>query len=210
MSDPRRFYEEPAGGAKRSAPAVERNRQPILEVLRDWLPESGLVLELASGSGEHAVAFAQAFPNLEWQPSDLHPDALASIAAWRDEAQLPNLLPPIEIDASAHAWPVDQAGAILSINMVHISPWASALGLIENAARLLKPGTPLILYGPWLTDATEPAPSNLAFDKSLRTRDPEWGLRRVEEFALAARERGLELAERRDMPANNMMLLFRP
>ena len=209
MSDERRFYEGFAGGAKRSAPAVERNREPILVVLRGWLPTSGLVLEIASGSGEHAIAFAEAFPNLEWQPSDLHPAALGSIAAWREEANLPNLRMPIEIDA-AGAWPVGHADVILSINMVHISPWASARGLIANAARLLDAGAPLILYGPWLTDASEPAPSNLAFDETLRARDPEWGLRRVEDFAAAARERGLNLADRRDMPANNMMLLFRP
>ena len=210
MSDGRRFYEGSAGGAKRSAPAVQRNRQPIIDVLRDWLPASGLVLEIASGSGEHAVAFAEAFPNLAWQPSDLHPDALASIAAWTREVGLPNLRAPIEIDAAADNWPVEHADAVLSINMVHISPWASALGLIANAGRLLDAGAPLILYGPWLTVAVEAAPSNLAFDESLRARDAEWGLRRVEDFAAAAEEQGLQLVERRDMPANNMMLLFRP
>jgi tRNA G46 methylase TrmB len=118
-----RFYEAPASGARRSAPAVLRNREPIAEVLREWLPASGLVLEIASGSGEHGVYFAQRFPRLEWQPSDIHQDALSSIAAWRDESGLPNLDAPISIDAAAPDWPIERAEAVLSINMVHISPW---------------------------------------------------------------------------------------
>ena len=205
----RRFYEAPAGDAiRRSAPAALRNREPIAEVLADWLPPSGLVLEIASGTGEHAVFFAERFPQLEWQPSDLHSDALASIAAWRAAADLPNVRPPIVIDASQPDWPVERADAVLSINMVHISPWESALGLLDGAARLLPPGGPLILYGPWLTDAIPTAPSNLAFDSDLRRRDPSWGLRRVEDFAAAAGERGLGLVETRPMPANNLMLLL--
>jgi hypothetical protein len=210
MTDERRFYEQGASGARRSAPAAQRNCEPIIEVLREWLPPSGLVLELASGTGEHAVAFARAFPNLDWQPSDIHPDALASIAAWRDESGLPNLRPPLILDAASPDWPIERADALLSINMVHISPWASALGLIDGAARLLPPGGALILYGPWLGDAIETAPSNLAFDADLKRRDPEWGLRRVETFAEAARYRGLRLERQRVMPANNLMLLLRP
>ena len=128
VTDGRRFYEAPAARARRSAPAALRNREPIAEVLREWLPERGLVLEVASGTGEHAVYFAEAFPDLEWQPSDVHPDALTSIAAWRDAAGLPNLREPIVLDAAASGWPIDRADAVLSINMVHISPWASALG----------------------------------------------------------------------------------
>lgn len=205
-----RFYEAPAGGtACRSAPAAIRNREPIAEVLRDWLPPSGLVLEIASGTGEHAAYFAERFPALEWQPSDVHPDAFASIAAWRAAAGLPNLKAPIMIDASEPEWPIEQADAVLSINMVHISPWPSALGLLDGAQRLLSPGSPLILYGPWLTDAVPTAPSNLAFDADLRRRDPSWGLRRIEEFASEAGRRGLELVETRAMPANNRMLLLR-
>jgi hypothetical protein len=176
-------------------------------VLADWLPERGLVLEIASGTGEHAVHFSERFPDLEWQPSDRHPDALESIGAWRVEAGLPNLRAPLILDAASPDWPIERADALLSINMVHISPWQSALGLIQGASRLLEPGGPLILYGPWLKDDISTAPSNLAFDADLRRRDPEWGLRRVEDFAAAAPR--LNLAEVRAMPANNSMLLFR-
>ena len=207
----RRFYEGPAGGnARRSAPAALRNCDPIAEVLREWLPDAPLVLEVASGTGQHSVYFAEAFPRLEWQPSDMNGDALASIAAWREESELPNVRSPIVIDASKPAeWPVEAADVVLNINMAHISPWAAALGLIAGAARLLPPEGPLILYGPWIKDDIETAPSNLAFDADLKSRDPDWGLRRVEDFAAAAAARGFELVETRAMPANNLMLLFR-
>jgi hypothetical protein len=210
VTDERRFYEASAAGARRSAPAALRNREPIAEVLREWLPKSGLVLEVASGTGEHAVYFAERFPNLEWQPSDMHPDALTSIASWRAPAELPNVREPIVIDASASKWPIDRADAVLNINMVHISPWSAALGLLDGAARVLAAGAPLILYGPWLKEDIPTAPSNLAFDQDLRSRDPAWGLRRVEDFAAAAEERGLRLEQTRAMPANNLMLLLRP
>lgn len=204
----RRFYEDSGEGARRSAPAALRNREPIATVLRDWLPPVGVVLEIASGSGEHAVHFARAFPALEWQPSDLDPGALASIAAWGGEADLANLRQPVTLDAASPEWPIDGGvDAVLSLNMVHISPWSAALGLIAGAARLLRPGAPLILYGPWLEEGVEPAPSNLAFDADLRRRDPVWGLRMVEEFAAAASP-AFSLRERRSMPANNLMLLF--
>ena len=209
MGDVRRFYEAPADGARRSAPAALRNRDPIAEVLAEWLPESGLVIEIASGTGEHALHFAERFPQLEWQPSDIHGDAILSIAAWRDAAGLPNVRAPVELDASSPDWPVDRADAVLSINMVHISPWASALGLIAGAARILPSGGPLILYGPWLMADTPTATSNLEFDASLRARDPEWGLRSVELFAAAAADKALRLEQTRAMPANNLMLLFR-
>jgi hypothetical protein len=209
MSDVRRFYEIPAEGARRSAPAAMRNREPIAEVLQEWLPARGLVLEIASGTGEHAVFFAERFPALEWQPSDVHPDALESTTAWREAAGRPNLRVPLVVDAASPDWPIDCADAMLSINMVHISPWASALGLLDGAARLLAPGAPLILYGPWLKDVIETAPSNLAFDADLKRRDPAWGLRRVEDFAAAAEERGLAIEATRPMPANNLMLLLR-
>jgi SAM-dependent methyltransferase len=186
-----------------------RNREPIAEVLQEWLPERGLVLEIASGTGEHAAFFAERFPALEWQPSDVHSDALESAAAWREAAGLPNLRVPLVIDAASPDWPIDRADAILSINMVHISPWASALGLLDGAKRLLAPGAPLILYGPWLKDDIETAPSNAAFDANLKRRDPAWGLRHVEDFATAAEERGLAVEATREMPANNLMLLLR-
>jgi hypothetical protein len=210
MAHDRRFYEAPAADARRSAPAVLGNREYIAEVLREWLPERGLVLEVASGTGEHIVYFAEAFPGLDWQSSDTHRDALASIASWRDASGLPNVRPPVELDASAPHWPVERADALLNINMVHISPWAAALGLLDGAARVLTTGGPLMLYGPWLKDDIPTAGSNLAFDRDLRSRDPEWGIRRVEDFAAAAERRGFRLEQTRLMPANNLMLLLRP
>lgn len=209
MADEKRFYESEAAGLRRSAPAALRNREPIGDVLESWLPQEGLALEIASGTGEHAVYFAERFPALVWQPTDIHEDALRSIAAWRDAAGLSNLKSPMVLDASAPDWPIGKADAILSINMVHISPWASALGLLDGAARLLEEGAPLICYGPWLKDDIETAPSNLEFDRNLKSRDPEWGLRRVEDFQAEAVKRGLVLEEVRSMPANNVMLLFR-
>ena len=209
MGDERRFYESPAAGPRRSAPAALRNREPIADVLREWLPPSGLVLEIASGSGEHVVHFAERFPELDWQPSDIHPDALGSIEGWRVETRLTNVRAPIALDAAAADWPIRQADAVLSINMVHISPWASAAGLIAGAARLLPRDGPLILYGPWLQDGVDAAPSNLAFDADLKRRDPAWGQRRVHDFAAEAAKAGFTLEASRSMPANNLMLLFR-
>ena len=208
VADKSRFYEGPAAGSKRSAPAALRNREPIAAVLAVWLPATGLALELASGTGEHAAHFARAFPDLIWQPSDVDPLALASIAAWEGESGLGNLRPPVTLDAASANWPIDRADAVLSINMVHISPWGSALGLIEGSARILPSGGALILYGPWFKDDIEVAPSNLEFDADLKRRNPEWGLRRVEDFADAAAAKGLNLVEVRAMPANNLMLLF--
>jgi hypothetical protein len=168
-----------------------------------------VVLEIASGTGEHAAFFAERFPALDWQPSDIHPAALSSIAAWREAAGLVNLLPPLTLDAASPGWPIDRADAVLSINMVHISPWDSALGLLDSAGRLLGAGSPLILYGPWFKDDIPAASSNLEFDADLKRRDPAWGLRRVEDFAAAAAPRGFALAELRAMPANNLMMLWR-
>ena len=204
MND-RRFYEGPVEASKRSAPAALRNVDLIGDVLAEWLPGSGTVLELASGTGEHALAFARRFPTIEWQPSDAASEALASIAAWREGGPA-NLLPPVFIDAASIDREVGPVDAMLSVNMVHISPWASALGLLDGAASLLPIGGPLILYGPWIEEGVETAPSNLAFDADLRARDPQWGLRAVEAFAGEAAVRGLILAERRAMPANNIML----
>ena len=192
------------GDIRREAPAVARNVGAIGDVLADWLPKSGLVLEVASGTGEHALAFARRFSNIDWQPSDPDLLALASIAAWRIDAPA-NLLEPIAIDAASLDWPIDRADAILCINMVHISPWASALGLLDGAARLR---SPLILYGPWLVDGQDTAPSNLAFDTDLKSRNASWGLRLVSDFAQEAAKRGLKLSEIRPMPANNQMLLL--
>ncbi len=192
--------------AKRHAPATERNRDPILEVLREVLPASGLVLEIASGSGEHAVHFASALPTLTFQSSDPDPDAVASIAAWGWEANLPNLRTPLQLDASAD-WAFDHADAILCINMIHISPWAATLGLLRNAARILSVGAPLYLYGPYRREGIPTTPSNEAFDQSLKARNPEWGLRIVEDVVAAAA--GFDLERLVEMPANNLSLIFR-
>jgi SAM-dependent methyltransferase len=193
---------------KQHAPATERNREPIREVLGRELPPSGTVLEIASGSGEHAVAFARAFPHLTWQPSDPDERALASIAAWRDEARLPNLAPPIMLDVTG-AWPVERADAIVCINMVHIAPWEAALALFEGAGRRLAPGGLLFLYGPYRFGGVFTAPSNAAFDASLRGRDPRWGVRDVEDLRAAAAAQGFTLGEPVALPANNHVLLFR-
>ncbi len=199
----------PQEADKRHAPATLRNREAIVAVLRDTLPESGVVLEVASGSGEHAVHFAQAFPALQWQPTDPDAAALASIAAWRAEAPLDNLLPPLMLDAASADWPVTQADALLCINMVHISLWSATLGLLRGAARLLPPGGPLYLYGPYVQAGIETAPSNLAFDQSLRARNPGWGLRDVADVEAAAAGAGLWLERIVPMPANNLSLIVR-
>jgi cyclopropane fatty-acyl-phospholipid synthase-like methyltransferase len=204
-----RFYEASVQGALRSAPAALRNREPIADVLADWLPERGLVLEIASGTGEHVVYFAERFPDLEWQPTDFHPDALATIRSRCAEARLGNIRSPLVLDAASSDWPITAAGAVLSINMVHISAWKSALGLLDGAQRILPLGGALILYGPWLSDDFETAPSNLDFDSDLKIRNPAWGLRRVEDFAREALARGLVLEQARKMPANNLMFLLR-
>lgn len=196
-------------GAKRHAPATLRNRDAIAAVLADWLPPAGTVLEVASGSGEHVVHFAAAFPRLDWQPSDPDADALSSIAAWSADERVPNLAPPLMLDAAAADWPLASADAVLCINMVHISPWEATLGLLAGAARILSRGAPLILYGPYLEAEVETAESNRAFDAGLRARNPEWGLRDRHQVAAAAVDAGLGFAERRAMPANNLMLLFR-
>ena len=193
---------------KRSAPAALRNRQPILEVLREWLPSEGLVLEIAAGTGEHAVAFAAASPALDWQPTDADPEARQSIAAWRSEEGTANLRPPLDLDVTAAEWPVARADAVLAINLVHIAPPSAGEGLLDGAARLLGPGAPLILYGPWRVRGEKLASSNHQFDQSLRARDPRYGLRELTQFTANAAARGFTLAERRDMPANNLMLRF--
>ena len=198
----------PAAAGKRHAPATERNRDAILAGLRDELPSSGLVLEVASGSGQHVVHFAAALPALDWQPSDPDPAALASIESWRQEAGLPNVRPPLRLDASAD-WPVERADAILCVNMVHISPWEATLGLMKGAGAVLPPGGLLYLYGPYLRENVETAPSNLAFDASLKARDPQWGLRRVEDVIAAAAHEGLVFRRLLEMPANNLSLIFR-
>lgn len=198
----------PAGG--RSSPAVARNTGPILDVLRAHLPHRGAVLEIGAGSGEHAVAFAGALPGLAWTPSDPSPEARASIAAWAGTAGLPNLLDPIALDVlDTVSWPDGPFQAVVCINMIHISPWAASEGLMALAGRRLRPGGLLALYGPYREADVPLAPSNAAFDESLRARDPAWGLRDRDAIVALARDERLALTMRIEMPANNLMLLFR-
>lgn len=194
---------------KRHAPATARNSEPIGAVLEAELPASGTVLEIASGSGEHAVFFARRFPNLLWQPSDLDLDALASIAAWWEEGNAENLLPPVQLDASSARWPLERADALICVNMVHISPWEATEGLLAGAAAILPPGAPLIIYGPFLEKEVETAESNIAFDASLKARNPAWGLRDRSELDLLAERAGFTRSARHGMPANNLTLVYR-
>lgn len=164
---------------------------------------------MASGSGEHAVHFARALPNLAWQPSDPEAAALRSIAAHARLAGQPNLRDPVHLDAASPDWPVARADALVCINMIHIAPWSAAEGLMAGAGRLLPAGAPLVLYGPFHEEGRPTAPSNEAFDADLRRRDPRWGLRRLEEVGQLAARHGLSLAERIEMPANNLTIVFR-
>lgn len=193
-----------------SSPATARNKDLILEVLRGHLPASGQVLEIASGAGEHAVHMAANLPGLIWQPSDPDPQALNSISAWRAQEGTANLRAPIELDAARpDSWRVTAADAIVCINMIHISPWAATEGLFAGAARLLPVDGVLVTYGPYLEDGVETAPSNLAFDESLKSRNPAWGIRRREDVEALAANHGLALHARIAMPANNLSLVFR-
>ena len=194
----------------RTSPSTARNRQPILEALRPRLAPGARVLEVASGAGEHAVYLATRLPGVAvWQPSDPDPEALVSIAAWRDDAGLPNLAAPIRLDAADPAnWPQGPFDAVVCINMIHISPWAATLGLMAGAARGLAPGGRLFLYGPYIEAEVPTAPSNLAFDENLKSRDPAWGLRDLADVIEAARAQGLAFEERIVVPANNLVVVF--
>lgn len=193
------------------SPAVARNTEPILEVLRAHLPARGRVLEIAAGSGEHAVAFARALPGLTWTPSDPSAEARASIAAWAGAATLPNLSAPLALDVLDEAtWPTESVHAVVCINMIHISPWRATLDLMRLAGQsLTQPGGMLVLYGAFRETAVPLAPSNADFDRNLKARNPDWGLRDLDTVVETARAEGLHLTLRREMPANNLMLLFR-
>lgn len=191
------------------APATSRNRDPILDVLRALLPPAGLVLEVASGTGEHAVHFARALPDLTWQPSDPSPQARESIAAWTEAENLTNIRAPIALDASAADWPIAQADALVCINMIHISPWEAAEGLMRGASAILGPGAPLFLYGPYRRGERPLEPGNEAFDRDLRSRDRRWGLREVADVTALAERWGFAAEALVEMPANNLSLLFR-
>ena len=193
----------------REAPAVARNREPILQVLRGLLPSPARVLEIASGTGEHAVWCASQLPDVMWQPTDADAEALASIAAWREAAGLSNLLPPALLDAQApERWPDVRVDVVVAINMVHIAPWSATAGLMRGAARVHEPGGLLYLYGAFRAPDVPLAPSNAAFDASLRARDAAWGIRDLQAVADEAAGQGLSLVETITMPANNLSLVF--
>ena len=195
---------------RRVAPATSRNREPITKVLRQHLPSAGLVLEVASGTGEHIVHFASALSaDLIFQPSDPDAGARASIHAWVGSTSVRNVLPAIALDASADAWPIQRADAVICINMIHIAPWEAAVGLVRGAARLLPAGGLLYLYGPYRRDGRHTAPSNEAFDRGLRMQNATWGVRDLETVAGLATEHGFVQPLIEEMPANNLSLTFR-
>jgi SAM-dependent methyltransferase len=197
-SDPRQYR-----------PHVARNRDAILDVLRRVLPPTGLVLEVASGSGEHATYYATKFSALNWQPTDPDQEAVASIAAHRAETGAPNLLPPLHLDVTAERWPVERADAVICCNMIHIAPWAACEGLIAGAARILPAGGLLYLYGPYKIGGGHTAPTNQAFDDRLRAQNAAWGIRDLEEVTALAVRHGFVPAETVPMPANNLSVMFR-
>jgi hypothetical protein len=191
------------------APATVRNRDLILDVLRDVLPMTGVILEVASGSGEHVVHFARNLPRRVFQPSDPEPEALRSISAWVKATDVTNVRESIVLDASQSPWPIASADGIICINMVHISPWDATVGLIRGAAATLPPGSPLYLYGPCKRKGFATAPSNEAFDRNLRDRNPAWGLRDLEAVAAIAQSVGFSVPAIVEMPANNLSVVFR-
>jgi SAM-dependent methyltransferase len=195
-------------GSWHSAPA-ERNTGPILDVLAGVLPAQGKVLEIASGTGQHVVAFARAFPHLRWQPSDLDPDLRTSVELRVSEAALENIASPVDLDVMRLPWSVDAADAVVCINMIHVAPWPATQALFRGANRILGPGGVLVTYGPYMREGQHTAPSNEAFDEALKARDAEWGLRDIDVVSNVARVNGFTLEEVIAMPANNFSLVFR-
>lgn len=195
----------------RLSPAAERNKEPILTVLRQLLPERARVLEIASGTGQHAAWFAAGMPGWTWQPTDLQADALPAIEAWTAETGAANVLPPLRLDVLDAAWPLDSTppyDAVYCANMLHIAPWACCVGLMQGAARHLVPQGLLVTYGPYLENGTPTSPGNLAFDESLRRENAAWGIRRREDVQQEAWRAGFVLRERHAMPANNLLLVW--
>lgn len=195
--------------ARRNAPAALRNRDLILDTLRPQLPPQGLILEVASGSGQHCIRFAEGLPQHILQPSDPDAAARASIDAWTADSRLPNIRKALDIDATASIWPIESADAVICINMIHIAPWRAGCGLIAGAGRLLPADGPLYLYGPFKRDGCHTATSNEAFDASLRSENPEWGVRDLDALAAIAAEAGFGPPLIIEMPANNLSLVFR-
>ena len=207
MSGPQPFVFEAGVEVKRYAPATERNRDVIAETLVNVLPAEGVVLEIASGTGEHAVHFAQLFLGITWQPSDPDPIAIASINAWRADCPVPNVRSAMLLDASAD-WQIAHADAIVCINMAHISTWAATVGLVRNAAHILPQSAPLFIYGPFRQHDVPLAEGNATFDAALRQQNVEWGLRYVEDITKEARDVCLTLDQIIPMPSNNLSLIF--
>lgn len=197
MTDPRRH-----------APATLRNRQAIAEQLKTALPASGRVLEIASGTGEHASFLAALFPQLDWQPSEPNPVLRQSIVAYGEDSGLANLAPPLDLDVTRRPWPVEAVAAILCVNLLHIAPWAATEALMTGAAEVLPPGAPLMIYGPFMREGRHTADSNAAFDRGLRAENPAWGVREMEAVEDLAKREGLALAAATAMPANNFFLRF--
>lgn len=209
---------------KQYAPATERNREPILEVLLQVLPPQGSILEIASGTGEHAVFFAPRLSPRQWLPSEKNPQLRASITAWSDQFRADNLYPPLELDAAAPVWPIETSNspewlssfdfnasplvAIVNINMIHISPWSTCLGLMAGAGRILPSGGILYLYGPFKRNGEHTSESNTSFDSSLRYQNPEWGVRNLEEVVEVAKANNLNFLKTYQMPANNLSVVF--
>ncbi len=191
------------------APATGRNRDAIAAVLERVLPETGLMVEIGAGSGQHAAYFAARFPGLVWQPTEPDPAARASIKAWAAQAGAPNLRPPLDLDVTGAVWPVAEADAVFCANMIHIAPWQCCLGLMAGAGRILTEGGVLVLYGPFKRDGSHTAPSNADFDAGLKSRDPAWGVRDLADVTEAALDNGLTLGETVAMPANNLIAVFR-
>ncbi|SCA57063.1 conserved hypothetical protein [Candidatus Terasakiella magnetica] len=192
-------------------PATQRNRDAIFSILKQFLPQQGNVLEIASGSGEHVIHFAQSCPDLNWQPSDLDPDCLKSIQSWIEHTGLKNIHSPLSLDTTSNAnWPQTELDALICINMIHISPWEATIALMKKAAHYLKEDGFLYLYGPYKRNSQHTAPSNVAFEQWLKEKDPRFGVRAMEEVEAEAAKNGLKLAHVYDMPANNFSLVFHP
>jgi SAM-dependent methyltransferase len=190
------------------SPAAERNKQPILDAIRSRLPVAGVVLEIASGTGQHVVHFARALPALTWQPTDADDELRAAAEPRILAAGLGNVRAPLRLDVLAPRWPLAAADAVVCINMIHISPWSATEALMAGAARLLRPGAPVFLYGPYTRDGCHTAPSNEAFDASLRARNPDWGVRDLGDVERCAEGQGFGLVEVTSMPANNLTVAF--
>lgn len=198
-----------AKGARRIYPSPENNKGPILEVLKTVLPSSGFVLEVGAGSGQHTAHFAAHFSGLEWQATEPEPDLRTSIAAWIDYAGIENAPAPLELDCREDHWPVDQADAVISSNMIHISPWASCVGLIAGAARILGKGGILYIYGPFSEGGVHTSPGNANFNAALKSRNPEYGVRDLDDVTTLAKDHGFALERRVSMPSNNLSLIYR-